>query len=62
MQFYLSESDSITYEEDILISKCQNCTLSIIMTVEDELLLSHSENWDEMGNKGSILQGKGSED
>ena len=44
MQFYLSESDLIVYEENILISKHQNCTLSIIMTVESELLLSHSEN------------------
>ena len=53
-------SDLIVYEENIPVSKHQNCTLSVVIAVESELLLSHSENWDEMGNKGGVLQGEGS--
>ena len=32
------------------------------MTVEGELLLSHSENWDEMGNESSVLQSENDKD
>ena len=62
MWFYLNRSDLIMYKENILTSKCQNCILNIIMTVESELLLSHSENWDEMRNESSILQSESNED